>query len=284
MHGRPPRRPDFVCSAPRLRQPHSAPPGARPRAALLLQHLSQPGMASRPQLASPSHPPLRPVPHADPARRSRAAQRCHVLLAPTAVARPPEKAGDTPPRRHQPPPFCISCPHHRRAVRVPHLDPVPRTSRAVGCAQSFRHDAFEAELASMPEDRGSIFFTARSCFVARFIALPHLLPAVGAKALPRRFRAARRRRRKKCGLTRNPHRHGDTSQRCLCIHSIALPVPATACSLHAPIHRTGQSEPPEAEPPVRHTAPCRQCLIGFLCALRTVFQSPYDRFTLVSRS
>jgi hypothetical protein len=39
-------------------------------------------------------------------------------------------------------PSLLSVSHHRRAVRVFHLDPVTRQARPVGRAQSFRDDAF----------------------------------------------------------------------------------------------------------------------------------------------
>jgi hypothetical protein len=51
-------------------------------------------------------------------------------------------------------PLRLTRPDHRRAVRVLDLDPISRWPRPVGCAQPIRHDAFEAHLASVPEDDG----------------------------------------------------------------------------------------------------------------------------------
>jgi len=50
----------------------------------------------------------------------------------------------------------IPCTSHRGAVRVLDLDPVPRRSGLVGRGKPLRYDAFEANLAGVPEHRGAI--------------------------------------------------------------------------------------------------------------------------------
>jgi hypothetical protein len=42
---------------------------------------------------------------------------------------------------------------HRRAVRVLHLEPVPRRARPVGCGEPLRHDALKADLAGVVDER-----------------------------------------------------------------------------------------------------------------------------------
>jgi hypothetical protein len=46
---------------------------------------------------------------------------------------------------------------HRRASRVVHLEPVGRAAGTVGRVLALRHDAFESELAGMPENKLAIF-------------------------------------------------------------------------------------------------------------------------------
>ena len=51
-------------------------------------------------------------------------------------------------------------PHHRWAVRILDLDPVPRAG-PVGRAEPLRHDALEPKLARVPEHRGAVLVGAR---------------------------------------------------------------------------------------------------------------------------
>jgi hypothetical protein len=53
-------------------------------------------------------------------------------------------------------PLSLTRPDHRRAVRVFHLEPIPRRARPVGCGQPLRDDALQAHYAGMPEDGGAV--------------------------------------------------------------------------------------------------------------------------------
>jgi hypothetical protein len=53
-------------------------------------------------------------------------------------------------------PAVLSMPHHRRAVRILDLEPILRTPRPVGRAQSLRHNALQAHAAGLPEDGDAV--------------------------------------------------------------------------------------------------------------------------------
>jgi hypothetical protein len=52
-------------------------------------------------------------------------------------------------------PIVFRRPDHRGAVRVLHLDPVPRRAGSIRRVQPFRYDAFEARLTGLREDQGA---------------------------------------------------------------------------------------------------------------------------------
>jgi hypothetical protein len=74
-------------------------------------------------------------------------------------------------------PSPLSTSHHRGTVRVPDLDPVPRRPRPVRRARPLRHDAFEAELAGLPEDQGAVFVGVLASARCRAAACPRAFSA-----------------------------------------------------------------------------------------------------------
>jgi hypothetical protein len=68
----------------------------------------------------------------------------------------------------------IPCPDRRRAVRVLHLEPIPRRPRPIGCRQPLRHDALKAHAARVSEDRSAVVVG-----VVAVLVWPKLKPDAG---------------------------------------------------------------------------------------------------------
>jgi hypothetical protein len=87
---------------------------------------------------------------------------------------------------------------HRGAVRVLHLEPVPRRARRVRRAEPLRHNALEAHDAGLADDRGAVLVVLSTCGAsarpAASLAASCGRPAGGPEGLRRRAPAGRSRR------------------------------------------------------------------------------------------